>query len=243
MTPFAFAVRPEPDHLLVRLSGPLSLDAVLTLRHVLAKALADRGRVVVDVAAMRLDRATALEAFPAALQAAGGWPGVRMVLVGPSPGLARALRAARIERTVPLVEPDGVRAGLDTRPPRVGRHAELACDVHAPGLARAFVRQTCADWAVDERTEDAVVVVNELVTNAVLHARTSCRVLVGLDDRGLHLAVRDGAPAHTARPGPVDLRAERGRGLHLVVLLSSAWGVTEHRDGKTVWAVLGLAQA
>ena len=43
------------------------------------------------------------------------------------------------------------------------------------------------------------------------------------------------------RPGPVDLRAEHGRGLHLVVLLSSAWGVTEHRHGKTVWAVLDAA--
>lgn len=89
-----------------------------------------------------------------------------------------------------------------------------------------------------EFSDRAASVVDALVSNAVEHGRSSCRVSVSLDDRGLHIGVRDYGPSGPPRVRPVDLTAERGRGLHLVVLLSGRWGVTGHADGKTVWASL-----
>ena len=41
------------------------------------------------------------------------------------------------------------------------------------------------------------------------------------------------------RRAPIDPTAPRGRGLQMVDALTSAWGVTLHADGKTVWAVVG----
>lgn len=243
MIPISFSIHRgadhDTDHDVLALAGPLSLAAVPTVRRLLAKLLADRGRVAADLTDVSLEWVPAVEVFPAALSAAGGWPAARLVLVDPSPGLAGALHAARVQRTVPVVDPAGVLAGLDTRPPRVGRQVALARGPEAAGLARTLVRDACQDWAVP--AGDAVMVVNELVTNAIQHARTSCRVSVGLDRRGLHLAVRDGAPGTGVRTGPVAVDADRGRGLHLVVLLSTAWGVVEHPDGKTVWAILDAA--
>jgi hypothetical protein len=31
-----------------------------------------------------------------------------------------------------------------------------------------------------------------------------------------------------------------GRGLHLVAMLATRWGVQEHHDGKTMWALIAL---
>jgi hypothetical protein len=37
---------------------------------------------------------------------------------------------------------------------------------------------------------------------------------------------------------PRALRAGRGHGLHLIAALTQRWGVSDHDDGKTVWACL-----
>lgn len=82
----------------------------------------------------------------------------------------------------------------------------------------------------------AVQIVNELVSNAVEHAGTRCRLPLALDARGLHVAVRDDDPYGTVGTAPVPLDVLRGRGLHLVAVLSGGWGVTRRPEGKTVWA-------
>ena len=78
----------------------------------------------------------------------------------------------------------------------------------------------------------------ELVTNVVQHARTSCRLILTLDQRGLTVGVRDGRPGTIARLRPVNPCGRSGRGLLIVTGLARSWGVTEHEHGKTVWAVL-----
>jgi anti-sigma regulatory factor (Ser/Thr protein kinase) len=88
----------------------------------------------------------------------------------------------------------------------------------------------------------AALVVSELVTNAVEHARTSCRVAVGLGPDRLRISVRDYAPGPSPRPRPVDTDRPGGRGLHLVAMLTTALGVRRHPDGKTVWAVVALPE-
>ena len=57
----------------------------------MSTALADSGRVLVDVSGLRLIRPPAAQLFPSILAGMGGWPGVRLVLFGADAGLARSL--------------------------------------------------------------------------------------------------------------------------------------------------------
>ncbi|MGX5182525.1 SpoIIE family protein phosphatase [Streptomyces avermitilis] len=135
----------------------------------------------------------------------------------------------------------------------------------APGAARRFVREALADWAElglpgaaplpGRLSDDAVVVVSELVTNAVVHAGTDvdlvCRIdeseeepaglVVEVSDRHPSRAVRDEAAGHPYGAAVVERpygTPEYGRGLRLVSALSEAWGITYRTGAKTVWARL-----
>lgn len=113
----------------------------------------------------------------------------------------------------------------------------------AVGLVRRNVRELLVRWGVGEATVDnAVIVVSELVTNAVMHTaseRIVCRVRA--HGGRLHIEVQDENHDETrparCRPGPDD---QSGRGLVLVDGLSSDWGVRDAPDGsgRVVWAAL-----
>jgi anti-sigma regulatory factor (Ser/Thr protein kinase) len=104
-------------------------------------------------------------------------------------------------------------------------------------LARRFARSTLSDWHMDEYEEAASLLVSELVTNAVLHARTE--VTLSFVDHGdrVVLSVGDGSPVL-----PVQRRHSReaatGRGLLLLDRYSTGYGVARSTAGKQVWAVL-----
>jgi anti-sigma regulatory factor (Ser/Thr protein kinase) len=111
------------------------------------------------------------------------------------------------------------------------------------GEARRTARELLDEWGVHPETcEDAVLVISELVTNALTHTASEwivCRLRV--TGEGLHIEVEDQnsgrvLPARR-RPGPDD---QNGRGLMLVGVLSSDWGVrdTPQRSGRVVWAEL-----
>jgi anti-sigma regulatory factor (Ser/Thr protein kinase) len=122
------------------------------------------------------------------------------------------------------------------------RELVLPADPTAPGTARAFLRCAAQDWAVDDDlAQDAAMVLTELVANAVDHARSASTLSLGMTHEGLTVAVRDAAPGPVPRPAPIDPTAARGRGLQMVDALTTAWGVTLHAGGKTVWAVLNPA--
>ena len=121
---------------------------------------------------------------------------------------------------------------------RSRRWAEFPADVSAAAAARALVREVCAAWGLWGVVDEALLVVSELVSNAVDHARSTSRVTLSLDGRGLAIAVRDFCVGELPRPQPVQPAGKRGRGLFIVSMVSSAWGVDEHADGKTIWAVL-----
>jgi anti-anti-sigma regulatory factor len=230
----------------LRLAGPLSLATVPALRDAVGKALARRGRVVADLSGVDLQWEPGVTLFTTALVAAGGWPTARLALCGAPPRLERALQLARVTGVAPhAADVDSARPLLTRRPPRVLRQHDLACDVGSPASARAFLSRALDDWdaagsAAAGAAGPAAQVVTELVSNAVQHARTPCRVLVTLDDRALRIGVRDfGRPARV-RARPIAVGAPAGRGLHLVALLSRTWGVFEHGPGRTVWADLAV---
>jgi anti-sigma regulatory factor (Ser/Thr protein kinase) len=107
--------------------------------------------------------------------------------------------------------------------------------------ARRQVRRFAAENDLLDRAGVALLVLSELVTNAVLHGTAPIQVAVTSYDDILRIEVTDGDPStdrlvvqhgRTDRPG--------GRGLHIVNSLARDWGMTVHPEGKTVWAEVGL---
>jgi anti-sigma regulatory factor (Ser/Thr protein kinase) len=82
------------------------------------------------------------------------------------------------------------------------------------------------------------LVVSELVTNAVVHARTEIEVNVSVSADAIRIEVTDlgvDLPRHwTSEDGT------RGRGLPILEALGRAWGVVESGVGKTVWCELTI---
>lgn len=107
--------------------------------------------------------------------------------------------------------------------------------------ARRAVAQLLAGAAVDPDVHDAaMLVVSELVTNAVLHARTPVRVTAVLGPTRLRLAVEDEVPRHP-QVKDADEGDTGGRGMALVALSAVDWGVVDLPDGgKSVWCDLAL---
>lgn len=112
--------------------------------------------------------------------------------------------------------------------------------------ARRFVRHALHMWNADDEVDDAVIVVSELVTNAIAHAHTGCELRISHD--GGHQNGSQGAivrievndrGAQIPDVQTLTETREHGRGLHIVAALTKAWGVDTEPDGsKTVWAEL-----
>jgi anti-sigma regulatory factor (Ser/Thr protein kinase) len=93
-----------------------------------------------------------------------------------------------------------------------------------------------------KEVEDAVLITNELVSNAIDHARTQCRVTMRLTASTVRIFVSDHSSV-----APV-LRTQgrhalRGRGIRIVASLARRWGWNGHHGGKTVWASMDRAPA
>jgi anti-sigma regulatory factor (Ser/Thr protein kinase) len=102
-------------------------------------------------------------------------------------------------------------------------------------LARLFVERTLGEWGCDSFLDASRLLVSELVTNAVLHARTDFELVIRVVPQGVRIEVSDESPS-----APVVRRYEdeamTGRGLALVEDLAARWGVDERpHGGKTVW--------
>ncbi|MDP9101806.1 MAG: SpoIIE family protein phosphatase [Actinomycetota bacterium] len=119
---------------------------------------------------------------------------------------------------------------IDTLPP-TGRSAS-----QARRLVAHAVREASLDVLVDE----ALLLVTELVTNAVVHAGTDVEVHTEVEGARLRVEVVDHSPGSLPiiAPGPAELR-EGGRGVFLLDALSTEWGTRHFATGKSVWFVLG----
>ncbi|MFD5098059.1 SpoIIE family protein phosphatase [Streptomyces albidochromogenes] len=157
--------------------------------------------------------------------------------------------------------PSHLPAGLPD--PQSAAWTSLPGNPLAPAAARRFVRAALAEWTglglpaaegfTDRVADDAVILVNELVTNAVVHAGTNVELVCHLeeatedDPAALVVEVSDHHPARVVRnePGgsPATGGQEFGRGLHLVAALAACWGVTYRTGLKTVWARIAIEGA
>ena len=121
----------------------------------------------------------------------------------------------------------------------VGQPLVMESMASSVAIARRHVRQILRDLQSEALEESAELGVSELVSNAVLHARTSFTLTVRTMTTGrVRIEVDDSSPA-PAQPRRFSVAATTGRGLQLVASLSFDWGI-EHRPcaqgpGKTVW--------
>lgn len=102
------------------------------------------------------------------------------------------------------------------------------------GEARRFVADALRSWGRDSLVESAALLVSELVTNALLHARTDIDVVLRVEPDRLRVEVHD-LNAALPRPRRYSLEASTGRGLHLLETVATDWGVQATSTGKAMW--------
>ena len=120
------------------------------------------------------------------------------------------------------------------------------------GVARDFTAATMQRWGISERGDDIVIVVSELLTNALRYtmpcpgaARPRWPVRLGLLQPGPWVLCAISDPSDEV-PVPKDLSCfgESGRGLRVVDSLCDEWGCTPPGPrGKVVWAMFTTGQA
>lgn len=118
--------------------------------------------------------------------------------------------------------------------------ATLPCTVTAPQRAREFFLEWVHDAfpagsSTSEPVEDCLLVVSELMSNAVKAGCDTTRLTVEVHRDHVRIAADDDAPGLPQRI-TVGARSRHGRGLAIVEKLSRAWGVSRLGNGKQVWA-------
>jgi anti-sigma regulatory factor (Ser/Thr protein kinase) len=102
--------------------------------------------------------------------------------------------------------------------------------------ARTLARRTLDGWGLDHLVDTAALLVSELATNVLLHARTPFELQVHHRGDRVRVVVQDGSAGAPVRRR-YGLDAGTGRGLGLVETLTSDWG-TQAASGawrKAVW--------
>ena len=117
---------------------------------------------------------------------------------------------------------------------------------NAASQARKFISDFCAAAQLPPAIcEDAALLVSELVTNAVIHGRTTATVEVHRPADTLRVTVRDDNPQLPAVGDSPDLNAqtldtESGRGLLIVSKTAKRWGIEAGAGGKAIWFELAV---
>lgn len=104
----------------------------------------------------------------------------------------------------------------------------------AIGEARRFTRDQLNAWGVADLTETAILMISELVTNAILHGGDGAVLTLVLTDIKFRAEVRDSSPVVPVMRGYSDT-ATTGRGMVIVDALAADWGSFPVEGGKIVW--------
>ncbi|MFI5889426.1 ATP-binding protein [Actinoplanes sp. NPDC051513] len=220
-------------------------QAVTTKLH---KCLAEHPEaLIVDLSELQDPSSASAPTWVAARQAARERePAVVLALcIPPSLPLADRMQHLVTQRLLPVyAKVRQARVAIAGRLPLTERVTlTLPPEPESPSIARNLVGDACLAWGVPELLFPSRLVMSELVTNAIEHARTPIGVVVSLRGGGIHLSVSDGAAAppvlrKLARPQRGRALDERGRGMQLVTATTAAWGWLPTRTGKVVWATL-----
>ncbi|MEU8590105.1 SpoIIE family protein phosphatase [Streptomyces sp. NPDC048664] len=108
--------------------------------------------------------------------------------------------------------------------------------------ARRFTRRTLRGWGTAADPDAALLIVSELVTNALVHTDGPVRLDLTLLDHRLRIAVADSSPRTPVKPTRIGWEATGGRGVLLVEAVSVTWGTLPVSGGKQVWAEIAVAR-
>ncbi|GAA4551670.1 ATP-binding protein [Amycolatopsis samaneae] len=223
----------------VTVTGLLDLPSCPDLRDGLLKIAAESpGGVVADIDALRIRDRALMSVFSVVAKRIGDRPGISFALVTRQPGHRAMLAARSVNRFVP-VYPDVTAALAAPAPPRNRRATRsIGRSDGAEREAREFVRSVCAEWSVPDLTDDAALIVTELVGNVVRHTTSLPRLRLELRTGILTVSVADDDPRPAAQREQVRAFGP-GVGLRMVAQLSKAWGCSATAEGgKVVWAAL-----
>ena len=233
----------------VALYGTLDRSSAPRMTVTLRDCLAEAPTVLLlDVEHLVVASASAFAPLFGLVEESRGWPATRFALCGASPAITGLIAAAGPD-SGGLELYSTIAVGTDAArqvPVSPRRSLGLRPDANAPAISRQFAQETCATWGVDKVGMLAELIASELVTNAVVHARTHVDVTMRLADGVLSVAVRDGDPRPMFRPAESGIEAvtsEHGRGLLLLDAMADAWGCHPTGDGKVVWASIGVSKS
>jgi anti-sigma regulatory factor (Ser/Thr protein kinase) len=150
-----------------------------------------------------------------------------------------AVRQPGTVRIPPLTDPQG--NDVTGRWPLCS-FLELGALPSAVPCARLHTRQLAWEWQLTGLSQDAELMVSEIMTNAIQITQADrqtapVRLWLLADRTQMLILVWDASPLP---PVPVSTSddTENGRGLLLVDTLSTRWGHFLHHTGKVVWALL-----
>lgn len=211
-------------------AGPVADEDAQVLQSAVDAAVDARPRgVVVDLGDVTTVTPDAVATLRGMTARAPGWPRSSFGLCGAPSDLRTALpdlvvhdtRAQALEH-------------VDDRPVPE-RAVTIEHTVHGPAQARRIVAECAERFGLAEAGDDLVLVVSELVTNAVRYGTPPVRLEVLADATTVLVAVADGS-LRAPVPRTAGETDEGGRGMTLVDLLTLDHGVRPGPPGKTVWA-------
>jgi serine phosphatase RsbU (regulator of sigma subunit)/PAS domain-containing protein len=125
---------------------------------------------------------------------------------------------------------------VDAEPAPARRSAErrFRGDATSASISRRFIADILAAWDQRALVDDACLLLDEIITNAVQHTVGDVRVRLSLGEN-LRVEVHDTSDRRPDRQ-PIETDSESGRGLHIVEELAGAWGFDPlPGGGKVVW--------
>lgn len=125
-------------------------------------------------------------------------------------------------------------------------HRTLPCRLESVTAGRHFLAETFSSWGMSRSDtawavhDEALLVVTELLSNAVLACVAPVELTIEGHATRVHLSVPDDTPGRAIRRS-ASASALGGRGLAIVAALSAQWGQSDYEGGfKAVWAELRL---
>lgn len=127
-------------------------------------------------------------------------------------------------------------------PSSSGAHVRTALPARADSVrkARELVRSLCTESGIQADPDIVLLLVSELVSNAIQHAQGTVEVSAREVGSTLRVEVRDGS-SELPRLHDHSVDSISGRGLQMVERLADRWGTESGGPGlgKTVWFEIG----